>query len=57
MRVVGLVGVTALCSRDACRLHWYLHLDNSVANVVGLLLDLVMVVMQGALIGLTDGNL
>jgi hypothetical protein len=30
-------------------------LDNSAANVVGLLLDLVMVAMRGALIGLTLG--
>jgi hypothetical protein len=55
MHVIGLDGVTALCSCDACCLHWHLHLDNFAANVVGLLLDLVMVVMQGALIGLTVG--
>jgi hypothetical protein len=53
--VVGLVGVTALRSCDACPLHWRLHLDNSAANVVSLLLDLVMVAMRGALIGLTLG--
>jgi hypothetical protein len=55
MCVVGLGGVTALCSCVACCLRWPLHLDNSAANVVGLLLDLVMVAMQGALIGLTVG--
>ncbi len=55
MYVVGLVGVTALHSHDARYLHWHSHLDNSAANVVGLLLDSVMVVMQGALIGLTLG--
>jgi hypothetical protein len=53
MRVVKLVGVTAaLYSRDAHCLHWHLHLDYSAANVVGLLLDLVMVAMQGTQIGL-----
>ncbi len=39
MCVVGLVGVMALRSRDACHLHWRLHLDDSSANVVGLLLN------------------
>jgi hypothetical protein len=53
MRVVGLVGGTALRSCDARCLHWRLHLDNSATNVVGLLLDLVMVARRGALIGLT----
>jgi hypothetical protein len=53
MCVVGLVGVTALCSCDACCLRWRLRLDNSAAYVVGLLLDLVVVAMRGALIGLT----
>jgi hypothetical protein len=55
MRVVGLVGVMALCSRDAYCLHWHLRLDDSGANVVGLLLDLVMVATRGTLIGLTVG--
>ncbi len=53
MHVVGLVGETALCSRDAHRLHWHSHLDDSATNVVSLLLDLVMVAMQGVLIDLT----
>jgi hypothetical protein len=43
MRVVGLVGGTALCSCDACCLHWCLHLDHSATDVVGLQLDSVMV--------------
>jgi hypothetical protein len=55
MCVVGLVGRTALHSRDACCLRWHLHLDDSVINVVGLLLDLVVVAMRGALSGLTLG--
>jgi hypothetical protein len=55
MHVVGLVGVTALHSPDACCLHLCLRLDDSAANVVGLLLGLVMVATQGALIGLTVG--
>jgi hypothetical protein len=55
MRVVGLVGRTALHSCDACCLHWHLHLDNSATDVVGLQLDLVIIVLQGALIGLTVG--
>jgi hypothetical protein len=55
MRVVGLIGVMALCSCDSCCLRWHLHLDASAANVVGLLLDLVMVVPQGPLMGLTIG--
>jgi hypothetical protein len=55
MHVVGLIRVTALRSRDAHCLCWHLHLDDSAANVVGLLLDLVMVAMQGALISLTVG--
>jgi hypothetical protein len=52
MRVVGLA---ALRSLDACCLCWHLCLDNSAVNVVGLLLDLVMVATRGALIGLTEG--
>ncbi len=55
MRVVGLVVVTALRSREACCLCWHLHLDDSAANVEGLLLDPVMVAMRGTLIGLTLG--
>jgi hypothetical protein len=55
MHTVGLVGGTALHSHDACRLRWHLHLDDSATNVVGLLLDSVMVAMQGMLIGLTLG--
>ncbi len=55
MRVVGLGGVMALRSRAAHHLRWHLHLDNSAANVVGLLLDLVIVATRGALIGLTVG--
>ncbi len=55
MRVVGLGEVMALRSCDACRLGWGLHLDDSDANVVGLLLELVMVATQGALIDLTVG--
>ncbi len=55
MHVVGLIVVTALRSREGRRLHWRLHLDDSAANVEGLLLDLVMVAAGGALIGLTVG--
>ncbi len=55
MQVVGLVGGRALRSRDACCLHWHLHLDNSAINVVGLGLDSVVVATRGALIGLTVG--
>ncbi len=55
MRVVGLVGGTALHSCDARCLRWRLRLDDSAINVVGLQLDLVMVAMWGALIGLTVG--
>jgi hypothetical protein len=55
MHVVGLGRVTALRSCDAHRLCWCLHLDDSAVNVVGLLLDSVMVAMQGTLIGLTVG--
>ncbi len=55
MRVVGLVGSMALCSRDAHCLRWRSHLDNSAINVVSLRLDLVMVAMWGALIGLNVG--
>jgi hypothetical protein len=55
MRVVGLVGGTTLHCCDACRLHWRSRLDDSATNVIGLLLDLVMVATWGALIGLTLG--
>ena len=55
MHVVGLGGVMALHSCDAHCLRWRLHLDDSAANVVGLLLDLVMVAMRDALMGLTVG--
>ncbi len=55
MHVVGLVGVMALHSCDAHCLHWRLHLDDSTANVVGLLLNSVMVAMRGTLIGSTLG--
>jgi hypothetical protein len=55
MHLVGLVGGMALCSRDACCLHWHSHLDNSAINVVGLRQDSVMVAMQGVLIGLNVG--
>jgi hypothetical protein len=55
MRVVGLVGRTALCSRDARCLHWHSRLDNSAINVVGLWLDLVVVATRGTLTGLTVG--
>jgi hypothetical protein len=55
MRVVGLVGETALHSHDVCRLCWSLHLDDSAAYVVGLLLDSVMVATRGVLIGLNVG--
>jgi hypothetical protein len=53
--VVGLIGVTALRSCDACHLRWHLRLSDPAANKVGLLLDLVIVAMQGVLIGLTVG--
>jgi hypothetical protein len=56
MCVVGLVGGTALYSRDACCLHWRLRLDNSATDVVGLWLGSVMVAPRGALIGLTVGT-
>jgi hypothetical protein len=55
MPVVGLVGGMALRSCDAHCLRWCLHLDDSAINVVGLQLDLVVVAMRGALIGLTVG--
>jgi hypothetical protein len=55
MCVVGLVGVMALHSCDAHCLHWHLRLEYSAANVVGLLLDSVMVAMLGTLIGLSVG--
>jgi hypothetical protein len=55
MHVVGLVGVMALRSRDARCLCWRSHLYDSAANVVGLLVDSVMVATWGALVGLTLG--
>jgi hypothetical protein len=55
MCVVGLVGRRALHSRDACPLRWCLYLVHSATDVVSLLLDLVMVTLQGVLIGLTVG--
>ncbi len=55
MRVFGLGGVMALRSHDACRLCWCFRLDDSAANVVGLLLDSVMIASRGTLIGLTGG--
>ena len=55
MHVVRLVGVMALHSHDDCCLCWCSRLDNSAANVVGLLLDLVMVATQGTSIDLTVG--
>jgi hypothetical protein len=51
MLMVGLIVVTALHSCEAHCLRWHSHLDNSAANVEGLLLDPVMVAMWGALIG------
>jgi hypothetical protein len=55
MRVVGLVGGMALRSCDARCLRWGSCLEDSATNVVGLLLDLVMVATRGTLIGLTLG--
>ncbi len=55
MRVVGLIGGTALRSGDARCLHWRSCLDDSAINVGGLRLDLVMVATWGALIDLTIG--
>ncbi len=55
MRVVGLVGVMALCSRVACRLRWRLHLDDLAANVVGWLLGSMVVVTRSMLMGLPVG--
>jgi hypothetical protein len=55
MRVVGLIGGTALRSCDARHLPWHLHLDDSAINVVSLRLDLVMVATRDGLIGLTVG--
>ncbi len=43
MRVVGLIVVTALHSHEARCLRWRLRLDDSAANMEGLLLDPVMV--------------
>jgi hypothetical protein len=45
MRVVGLIVVTALRSHEAHCLCWRSCLDDSAANVEGLLRDLVMVAM------------
>jgi hypothetical protein len=45
MRVVGLIVVVTLRSREARHLRWHLCLDDSAANVEGLLLDPVMVAM------------
>jgi hypothetical protein len=56
MSVVGLIVVTALRSCEARCLRWHLHLDNSAANVEGLLLYPVMVATRGAQIGLTIGR-
>ncbi len=53
MHVVGLGGVTALRSCDVHCLHWCLRLDDYATDVVGLLLDLMMVSTRGVLIGLT----
>jgi hypothetical protein len=53
MGVVGLVGITALHSHDACHLCWHSHFDSSATNVVRLQLDLVMVASRAALIGFT----
>ncbi len=55
MHVVGLVRVTALCSRVACCLQWCLRLDDSAAIVVGLWLGLIVVATRDALICLTVG--
>ena len=55
MRLVGLFGVTALRSCVACRLRWRLRLDDSAANVVGLLLSSMVVATRGMLMGLTVG--
>ncbi len=43
MRVVGLIVVTTLHSHEARRLRWCSCLDDSAADVEGLLLDPVMV--------------
>jgi hypothetical protein len=43
MRVVGLIVVMVLHCRKARCLCWHSHLDDSAANVKGLLLDPVMV--------------
>ena len=45
MHVVGLIVVMALRSHEAHCLHWRFRLDDSAANVEGLLRDLVMVAM------------
>ncbi len=55
MHVVGLVGGTAVRSRDARCLHWRSYLDDSAIIVVGLRLDLVMVASRGAQIDLPVG--
>jgi hypothetical protein len=48
--------VVTLRSREARCLCWRLRLDDSAANVEGLLLDPVMVATRGTLIGLTVGS-
>jgi hypothetical protein len=55
MHVVELIIVTALRSREVRCLRWCLRLDDSAANVEGLLLDPVMVAKRGALISLNVG--
>jgi hypothetical protein len=55
MCVGELIVVMALRSREARCLRWCSHLDDSAANLEGLLLDPVMVATWGALIGLTLG--
>jgi hypothetical protein len=47
MRVVGLVGRTALRGHNAHCLHWCSRLDDSAINVVSLRLGLVMVATGG----------
>jgi hypothetical protein len=55
MRMVGLVGGTALCTCDARCLQWHSRLDDSATDVVSLWLGLVIVALWGVLIGLTVG--
>ncbi len=52
MHVVELVRLTALRRCVACCLQWRSSLDDSAANVVGLLQGLMVVVMRGTLMGL-----